>query len=130
MFGQNESYRPGQQTYRIDGMPISQSQFMLEVNSGRIGGAFGLLFMTTRMSTREVGRWQKTVSWNETYGTDNADFTATTTHTTRQSSSYTTGIVYEQNWSLSSLIRIFQTRQTQTQQQKIQPSVKSGDIVG
>ncbi len=50
LFGSAEGFHGGQNTYRMDGMPVSQSQFMLEVNSGRVGGAFGLLFASARMS--------------------------------------------------------------------------------
>ena len=52
LFGSEEGYRPGQNTYRIDGLPISQSQFMQVINSGQIGGAFGVLFAMARLSAR------------------------------------------------------------------------------
>ncbi len=52
MFGSGEGYRPGQNTYTIDGLSVSASQFMLEINSGRIGGMFGLMEMAARMSAQ------------------------------------------------------------------------------
>jgi YD repeat-containing protein len=122
LFGSEAGYRPGQNTYRMDGLPISQSQFMLEINSGRIGGAFGVLFASARLSAhpQEIGRWRRTVSWNETSGGDTGEFSSAT-QTTRRSISFEMGIVYDNSWSVSlSLISIFvQTNKLSPEKQKI-----------
>ncbi len=55
LFGSGEGYRPGQNTYTIDGMKVSAAHFMLEINSGRIGGMFGLMQIAFRMSNRKIG---------------------------------------------------------------------------
>lgn len=41
---------PFGRSYYMDGMPVSESYFMTWINSGLIGGAFGLLEMSARMS--------------------------------------------------------------------------------
>jgi hypothetical protein len=38
LFGSSEGFRPGQNTYKMDGMPISQSQFMLVTRTGGLRG--------------------------------------------------------------------------------------------
>ncbi len=50
LFGTSAGYRPGGQIYRIDGLVATQSEFSDAINSGGIGGAFGLLEMSARMS--------------------------------------------------------------------------------
>ncbi|MBK9171730.1 MAG: RHS repeat protein [Chloracidobacterium sp.] len=50
LFGTGEGYRPGRNTYTINGLPATESQFMMEIESGHIGGTFGLIEMAARMS--------------------------------------------------------------------------------
>ena len=52
MFGSGEGYRPGQQSYRIDGQAVPASRFMEEMNTGLIGGMFRLIELSARMSVR------------------------------------------------------------------------------
>jgi hypothetical protein len=56
LFGSGEGYRPGHQVYRIDGQVVSASYFMETINSGAIGGAFGLLMISARMSAPRLLR--------------------------------------------------------------------------
>jgi hypothetical protein len=82
------------------------------------------------MSTREIGRWQRTVSWNETYGTDNDDFTATTTHTTTRSVTFTTSIVYDNSGSMSTLMNVNASWVPQRQTVDGPRFLKEHDVVG
>lgn len=50
--GTGQGYRPGRGQFSIDGMAVPESYYMMHLNSGRIGGAFGLLELARRMSTR------------------------------------------------------------------------------
>ena len=58
LFGTSEGYRPGGQIYRVDGQIVPQSEFARHIESGSVGGVFGLLEMTARMS---VGRYLNTI---------------------------------------------------------------------
>jgi hypothetical protein len=68
LFGSEAGYRPGQNTYRMDGIPVSQSQFMQVINSGQIGGGFGVLFAMARMSARQFAGYSlRFRNGNETF---------------------------------------------------------------
>jgi len=62
LIGSGEGYRPGRNTYKVDGLPVPESDFMMMLESGWIGGMFGLLEMTARMSAREVLGYTVTTS--------------------------------------------------------------------
>ena len=54
-FGSGDGFRPGRPSYSMDGLPIPESSFRIWLDSGHVGGVFGLLEMTTQMSRRYVG---------------------------------------------------------------------------
>jgi hypothetical protein len=55
MLGSGEGYRPGRQSFRIDGQAVPAGRFMEEMNTGIYGGAFGLIELGARMSIRFAG---------------------------------------------------------------------------
>lgn len=50
LFPSAQGYRPGQPKYLRDGVPVSADYFMSVIDSGAIGGLFGLVEMSARMS--------------------------------------------------------------------------------
>ncbi len=56
LFGSGQGYRPGHSIYAIDGLVVPESQFLQVINSGLIGGAFGLLEIAARMSAQVTVR--------------------------------------------------------------------------
>ncbi len=52
MFATGEGYRPGRMTYVQDGLPVPESQMRNWLDSGMVGGAFGLVEMSARMSAQ------------------------------------------------------------------------------
>ena len=114
LFGVGGGYRPGRATYKIDGLTVPQVMFMEVINSGAIGGAFGLLEMSARMSARppqRIGYWRRTTTWDETDEKGNISV-----HTEERN----IGNVYaDDSWSLDwSLLPAEKAQQPQTQQQR------------
>ena len=56
MFGSSQGYRPGRASYAVNGIPVSVDYFILQIDTGAIGGAFGLLEMAARMSSQVIVR--------------------------------------------------------------------------
>ena len=109
LFGVGGGYRPGRATYKIDGLTVPQVMFMEVINSGAIGGAFGLLEMSARMSVPKLSHYSV---GDKNYGDNFGEAwgQAAETHGT-----LTRNWIVNDNWSLNlSLI----PAANKTQQQK------------
>ena len=113
MFGVGGGYRPGRATYKIDGLTVPQVMFMEVINSGAIGGAFGLLEMSARMSVPKFSHYSV---GDKNYGDNFGEAwgQAAETHGT-----LTRNWIVNDNWALNLSLIPHEQQQPTTQQEKV-----------
>lgn len=124
LFGTGEGYRPGRNTYTINGLPATESQFMMEIESGHIGGTFGLIEMAARMSNREIGRWYRTGTYDPD---DTGDGTAENPHKAGSTYRQLLSIVYDESWTVLRLIVPYTQPQNKSVPSTSQPPSRISD---
>lgn len=113
LFGTGEGYRPGRNTYTINGLPATESQFMMEIESGHIGGTFGLIEMAARMSAPRYLVTDTYITEAVYWGTDWEQAGSAT----RRSETMTVHRVFFEGWSiLNSIVPYSQTPVTEPRQ--------------
>jgi hypothetical protein len=106
LYNESPMYVNGQRvSFTLDGISITQSYAMMYIESGRIGGQFGLLYMAAEASAQRVklGTWWRTT----TYSTTNPDTGDITSHTEMTKLNDVFGGYAYNNWSASLALTVF-----------------------